>query len=82
MLQSQVITEALPTLAKLKAQGKVRAVGFSCLPLATMKYVLDQVPQGMTSRRLLVVCVVPCSHTLPLTMTACKQMCTAAWLAK
>jgi L-galactose dehydrogenase len=40
---SQIWEETLPAVLKLKAQGKVRAVGFSCYPLKTFHRVLDQV---------------------------------------
>ena len=39
----QMWTETLPALLKLKQQGKVRAVGFSCYPLKTFDTVLDHV---------------------------------------
>lgn len=37
----QIWTETLPALIKLKEQGKVRAIGFSCYPLKTFHTVLD-----------------------------------------
>lgn len=40
---SQIWEETLPAVLKLKEQGKVRAVGFSCYPLKTFHAVLDQV---------------------------------------
>jgi hypothetical protein len=43
---TQVIQEALPTLQRLKQAGHIRAVGFSCLPLPTVRYILDRVPPG------------------------------------
>lgn len=43
---AQVINETLPTVVKLKQKGLVKAIGFSCLPLNTMKYVLDRVAPG------------------------------------
>lgn len=39
----QIWEETIPAVLKLKAQGKVRAVGFSCYPLKTFHTVLDQV---------------------------------------
>jgi L-galactose dehydrogenase len=39
----QIWEETLPAVLKLKAQGKVRAVGFSCYPLKTFHTVLDHV---------------------------------------
>lgn len=39
----QIWTETLPALLKLKQQGKVRAVGFSCYPLKTFDTVLDHI---------------------------------------
>ncbi len=39
----QIWTETLPALIKLKEQGKVRAIGFSCYPLKTFHTVLDHV---------------------------------------
>jgi aryl-alcohol dehydrogenase-like predicted oxidoreductase len=39
----QVWEETLPAILKLKQQGKVRAVGFSCYPLKTFHAVLDHV---------------------------------------
>lgn len=39
----QIWEETLPAILKLKEQGKVRAVGFSCYPLKTFHAVLDQV---------------------------------------
>ena len=39
----QIWEETLPAVLKLKAQGKVRAVGFSCYPMKTFNAVLDQV---------------------------------------
>jgi aryl-alcohol dehydrogenase-like predicted oxidoreductase len=39
----QIWEETLPTILKLKEQGKVRAVGFSCYPLKTFHAVLDHV---------------------------------------
>jgi hypothetical protein len=42
----QVISEALPALAQLKAQGLVRFVGVTGLPLKALTYVLDRAPPG------------------------------------
>ncbi len=39
----QIWTETLPALIKLKEQGKVRAIGFSCYPLKTFHNVLDHI---------------------------------------
>lgn len=39
----QIWEETLPAVLQLKAQGKVRAVGFSCYPLKTFHEVLDHV---------------------------------------
>ncbi|RYD36692.1 MAG: aldo/keto reductase, partial [Verrucomicrobiaceae bacterium] len=39
----QIWEETLPAVLKLKQEGKVRAVGFSCYPLKTFHTVLDQV---------------------------------------
>jgi aryl-alcohol dehydrogenase-like predicted oxidoreductase len=39
----QIWEETLPAVLKLKQQGKVRAVGFSCYPLKTFQTVLDHV---------------------------------------
>jgi L-galactose dehydrogenase len=39
----QIWTETMPALLKLKQQGKVRAVGFSCYPLKTFDIMLDHV---------------------------------------
>lgn len=40
---AQIWEETLPAVIKLKQQGKVRAIGFSCYPLKTFHTVLDQV---------------------------------------
>ena len=39
----QIWEETIPTLLKAKAEGKVRAIGFSCYPMACFNTVLDQV---------------------------------------
>jgi L-galactose dehydrogenase len=39
----QIWEETLPAVLKLKEQGKVRAVGFSCYPMKTFNSVLDHV---------------------------------------
>ena len=39
----QIWTETLPALVKLKEQGKVRAIGFSCYPIKTFNTVLDHI---------------------------------------
>jgi aryl-alcohol dehydrogenase-like predicted oxidoreductase len=41
---NQVIHETLPTLLKLKEQGKVGHVGITGLPLEKLRYVIEQVP--------------------------------------
>lgn len=40
---AQIWEETIPAVLQLKAQGKVRAVGFSCYPMKTFNAVLDQV---------------------------------------
>lgn len=40
---SQIWEETLPAVLRLKKEGKVRAVGFSCYPLKTFHTVLDHV---------------------------------------
>lgn len=40
----QIWQETLPAAARLKEQGKVRAIGFSCHPMATFHRVLDEFP--------------------------------------
>jgi aryl-alcohol dehydrogenase-like predicted oxidoreductase len=40
---AQIWEETIPVVLKLKEQGKVRAVGFSCYPMKTFDTVLDQV---------------------------------------
>lgn len=40
---AQIWEETIPAVLKLKAQGKVRAIGFSCYPLKTFHTVLDHV---------------------------------------
>lgn len=40
---TQIWEETLPAVMKLKQQGKVRAIGFSCYPLKTFHTVLDHV---------------------------------------
>ena len=39
----QIWNETLPALVKLKEQGKVRAIGFSCYPLKTFNTILDHI---------------------------------------
>jgi aryl-alcohol dehydrogenase-like predicted oxidoreductase len=39
----QIWEETIPAVIKLKEQGKVRAIGFSCYPLKTFHTVLDQI---------------------------------------
>ena len=39
----QIWEEAIPALLKAKDEGKVRAIGFSCYPMACFNTVLDQV---------------------------------------
>lgn len=43
---AQIISETLPALQQLKAQGLVRFIGITGLPLKALQYVLDRVPQG------------------------------------
>ena len=43
----QVWEETLPAVLKLKKQGKVRAVGFSCYPIKTFHTVLDHVEDAI-----------------------------------
>ena len=43
----QIWEETLPAVLKLKKQGKVRAVGFSCYPLKTFHAVLDHVEDAI-----------------------------------
>jgi L-galactose dehydrogenase len=40
---SQLWNETLPALLKLKKQGKVRAIGFSCYPIKTFNTLLDHI---------------------------------------
>jgi L-galactose dehydrogenase len=40
---AQIWEETLPAVLKLKEQGKVRAIGFSCYPMKTFNTVLDHV---------------------------------------
>lgn len=39
---SQIVNETLPALLALKAQGLVRHIGITGLPLKIFKYVLDR----------------------------------------
>jgi L-galactose dehydrogenase len=39
----QIVHETIPALFQLKAQGKTRFVGISCLPLQLFRYVLDRI---------------------------------------
>jgi len=39
----QIWEETIPAVIKLKEQGKVRAIGFSCYPLKSFNVVLDQI---------------------------------------
>lgn len=43
----QIWEETLPAVIKLKEQGKVRAIGFSCYPLKTFHTVLDHVEDSI-----------------------------------
>jgi diketogulonate reductase-like aldo/keto reductase len=49
-LAVQIINETLPALQQLKAQGLVRFVGITGLPLKALQYVLDRVPAGASLR--------------------------------
>ncbi len=40
----QIVNETIPALRKLQAQGKVRFVGISCLPVRLYKQVMDRAP--------------------------------------
>lgn len=42
----QIVNETLPALLALKAQGLVRHIGITGLPLKIFRYVLDRVPAG------------------------------------
>lgn len=44
----QIINETLPALQQLKAQGLVRFIGITGLPLTALQYVLDRVSAGNT----------------------------------
>lgn len=46
LFAAQVINETLPALQALKAQGLVRFVGITGLPLSVFRYVLDRAPPG------------------------------------
>ncbi|HEX7379843.1 MAG TPA: aldo/keto reductase [Pirellulales bacterium] len=41
---SQIVSETLPALEKIRAQGKVRFIGVSGYPLNIFRYVLDRAP--------------------------------------
>ena len=43
----QIWEETIPAVLKLKEQGKVRAVGFSCYPMKTFNTVLDHVENNI-----------------------------------
>lgn len=43
----QIWEETIPAVLKLKKEGKIRAVGFSCYPLKTFHTVLDQVEKDI-----------------------------------
>ena len=40
----QIVNETIPALQKVKAAGKARFVGISCLPVRLFRYVLDRAP--------------------------------------
>ncbi|CAA7037755.1 unnamed protein product [Microthlaspi erraticum] len=42
----QIVNETIPTLQKLKQEGKIRFIGITGLPLNIFTYVLDRVPPG------------------------------------
>lgn len=42
----QLIDETIPALQKLKAQGKIKAIGITGYPLDIFTYVLDRAPAG------------------------------------
>jgi diketogulonate reductase-like aldo/keto reductase len=42
----QIVNETLPALQQLKAQGLVRFVGITGLPLGTLRAVLERAPPG------------------------------------
>lgn len=42
----QIVSETIPALQQLKAQGLVRHIGITGLPLGALTYVLDRVPPG------------------------------------
>lgn len=43
---SQIISETLPALQQVKQQGLVKFIGITGLPLKSLQYILDRVPQG------------------------------------
>lgn len=55
----QVVNEAIPALNALRAQGLVRRVGITGLPLSAFQYVLDRVKQGCVD-----VVLTYCHYTL------------------
>jgi aryl-alcohol dehydrogenase-like predicted oxidoreductase len=57
----QIINETLPALQQLKAQGLVRFVGITGLPLKALQYVLDRVPTG--GRSFLKRAAISCTET-------------------
>ncbi|KAL0798104.1 hypothetical protein Bca101_053278 [Brassica carinata] len=42
----QIVSETIPTLQKLKQEGKIRFIGITGLPFNIFTYVLDRVPPG------------------------------------
>ena len=58
----QIIEETLPALQELKKEGLIRNIGFSGLPLAIYKKVLDRLLRRLISYTPLPMCRL---HTLP-----------------
>ncbi|KAK9809502.1 hypothetical protein WJX73_005090 [Symbiochloris irregularis] len=42
----QICKETFPALQKLKQEGLLRFIGFSCFPLKPYKYIIDKLPEG------------------------------------
>eukprot|EP00181_Compsopogon_caeruleus_P003573 CAMPEP_0184683948 /NCGR_PEP_ID=MMETSP0312-20130426/13303_1 /TAXON_ID=31354 /ORGANISM="Compsopogon coeruleus, Strain SAG 36.94" /LENGTH=309 /DNA_ID=CAMNT_0027136697 /DNA_START=12 /DNA_END=938 /DNA_ORIENTATION=- len=43
---NEVVEQTIPTLQRLKASGKIRAIGISGYPLEAFRYVLDRAPEN------------------------------------